>query len=86
MTDQQFLMWIHDRLVYVHKESELMDYMHKLRGVIADMDPAKTGPNIARMDTDANDLRNRVWSPPTPKSSPLARFPCLWRGWRKDAK
>ena len=33
--DSEFLEWIHDRLVNVHKESDLYDYMHKLRAVIA---------------------------------------------------
>ncbi len=34
MTDQQFLFWIHERLVSVHGERELCDYMHHLRAII----------------------------------------------------
>lgn len=34
MDDKQFLMWIHDRLVNVHGENELFDYMHRLRSII----------------------------------------------------
>ena len=30
-------MWIHERLEHVHGESHLMDYMHKLRAIIAEM-------------------------------------------------
>lgn len=30
-------MWIHERLEHVHGESCLMDYMHKLRAIIAEM-------------------------------------------------
>ena len=63
MTDQQFLMWIHERLVNVYKENELMDYMHKLRAIIVDMNPKKTTPNIARCDSDAATLRNALWPP-----------------------
>ena len=61
MTDQKFLMWIHERLVQVHGENELMDYMHKLRAIIADMSPTKTTPNVARCDTDAAVLRKALW-------------------------
>lgn len=35
MTDAQFLMWIHERLVHVHGENELVDYPHRLRAIIA---------------------------------------------------
>lgn len=34
MTDKAFLMWLHERLVHVHKENPLFDYMCKLRGII----------------------------------------------------
>ena len=32
-----FLMWIHARLEHVHGENHLMDYMHKLRAIIAEI-------------------------------------------------
>ena len=35
MKDSEFLEWIHDRLVNVYKESDLVDYMWKLREVTA---------------------------------------------------
>lgn len=33
-SDRNFLMWIHERLQHVYGESELLDYMHKLRAII----------------------------------------------------
>ena len=63
MTDQQFLMWIHERLAHVHKEDEQMDYMHKLRAIIVDMNSKKTTPNIARCDSSAAKLRDALWTP-----------------------
>lgn len=45
MKDKEFLKWIHERLEYVHKESPLMDYMHKLRAIIRDMDADQCSPN-----------------------------------------
>ena len=41
MKDRAFLKWIHERLEHVHHESPLMDYMHKLRAIIAATDPEK---------------------------------------------
>ena len=38
-TDFQILCWLHERLVNVHGESELMDYMHAFRRVIASLNP-----------------------------------------------
>jgi hypothetical protein len=37
MKDSEFLQWLHNRLVYVHKEDELFDYMHRLRAIILKM-------------------------------------------------
>lgn len=34
MTDREFLIWLHQRLVKVHKESKYVDYMHFLRDII----------------------------------------------------
>ena len=62
MTDQQFLWWIHERLVNVHSESEMVDYMHHLRAIIANMPKTKTTANVARMDTEVSALRKRLSS------------------------
>ena len=37
-TNKEFLEWIHARLVNVHNENELTDYMHKLKEVAAYVD------------------------------------------------
>lgn len=41
MKDRDFLKWIHARLEHVHQENPLVDYMHKLRAIIATTDPDK---------------------------------------------
>jgi len=46
MNDKEFLQWIHDRLKNVHGESGLMDYMHKLRAIIAVTDKEQLTPNV----------------------------------------
>jgi hypothetical protein len=45
MKDREFLIWIHERLRYVHGENPIVDYMHKLRAIIKKMDPDKETPN-----------------------------------------
>jgi hypothetical protein len=59
MTDQQFLWWIHERLVKIHGESEMMGYMHHMRAIILDTPPDKETPRIVRMDTDADVMRKQ---------------------------
>ena len=34
MTDREYLIWLHQRLVKVHNESNYVDYMHFLRDII----------------------------------------------------
>ena len=36
MFDREFLIWLHDRLEFVHGEAPMKDYMHKLRAIIRD--------------------------------------------------
>jgi hypothetical protein len=33
-TDKQFLQWIYDRLVHVHDEIEVYDYMQRFQAII----------------------------------------------------
>jgi len=40
-TDREILLWFHQRLVHQHDESELKDYMHRLRWIIAATSPKK---------------------------------------------
>jgi hypothetical protein len=63
MTDQKFLWLIHERLVKVHGEREMADYMHHLRHIIADTKPTQTTPNVARCDTTPELLRNKFDTP-----------------------
>ena len=41
ISDRRLLIFIHERLVKVHKESELTDYMHRLRDIIIETPPDK---------------------------------------------
>ena len=45
MTDREFLMWLHERLEYIHKTDPLMDYMHKLRAIIRVIPKDQRTPN-----------------------------------------
>jgi hypothetical protein len=44
MTDKEFLCWIHERLEHKHRESPLADYMHRLRGIIANTREDQVSP------------------------------------------
>jgi len=46
MKDKEFLQWIHDRMLHVHGENPPVDYMCKLRAIIAATDPNKLTPNV----------------------------------------
>ena len=52
MNDRDFLIWIHERLVHVHGESQYKDFMHKLRAVIRATPADQETPNVA----SCNDL------------------------------
>lgn len=45
MSDREFLIWLHERLTLVHHERSTMDYMHKLRAIIAATPPNRATPN-----------------------------------------
>jgi len=44
-TDREVLIWIHERLRHVYKESELVDYMHRLRAIIAKTPKQQKSPS-----------------------------------------
>jgi hypothetical protein len=46
MKDKDFLIWVHERLTEVHKESPVVNYMHKLRAIIKATPPDRETPNI----------------------------------------
>jgi hypothetical protein len=61
MTDQQFLWWVHERLVYQHGNHELMDYMHRLRSIIDMTHPDRVTPT---MTNDPGPMRSRFSAVP----------------------
>lgn len=77
MKDRDFLKWIHERLEYVHKESPLMDYMHKLRAIITTTDPDKetmnTGMSNSLKDLDRDEkLKERQrWAESIGEDNPV---------------
>jgi hypothetical protein len=44
--DQEFLMWLHERIEIVHREPAQADYMHKLRAIIESTPADKETPNF----------------------------------------
>ena len=72
MTDRDILIWIHQRLVKVHSESEFVDYMHALRDVIHGMpkDRQSRGDVVTMHSHDVLD-EIRLGDPPN-KTAPKA--------------
>ena len=46
ISDKEFLLWIYERLHFVHKEDEATDYMSRLREIVDYMDPENVTPNL----------------------------------------
>jgi hypothetical protein len=63
-TDREFLLWLHDRMVHVHKESELFGYMHRLRSIIAATPKERYswGPSMNSMEALKEQLK--TWDSP----------------------
>jgi len=51
MKDRDFLIWVHERLEYVHGDHPLVDFMHKLRAVISSMNPEHETPIRAQFNS-----------------------------------
>lgn len=64
MGDREFLIWIYQRLVKVYGEDELVDYMHKLRSIIADTSLDRVTPNDGRGGNSMDKLIKRLASEP----------------------
>jgi hypothetical protein len=47
MEDKQFLTWLHERLEHVHGENPMVDFMGKLRSIIAATPAEQRTPNTA---------------------------------------
>lgn len=63
MYDRDFLCWIHERLEQVHGENRHVDYMHKLRAIIADTPPERVTPNDGRGKNSLDKLRGFLTNP-----------------------
>jgi len=50
MKDKDFLIWLYQRLVYVHSENPLMDYMYKLRAIIQAIPSEQETPNVSLLN------------------------------------
>ena len=46
MNDREFLLWIHDRLFFIHGEDPSTDYMHKLLAIANAIPPDRITPNV----------------------------------------
>lgn len=46
MINVEILQWIHDRMINVHNENYYMDYMHKLRRVIQEVESQQKKDNV----------------------------------------
>ena len=53
MTDREMLIWIHQRLVKVHGEDPLVDYMHRLRAIIEATPPDRRSIHGTSCDVDS---------------------------------
>jgi len=59
-SDMGFLMWIHGRLEHLHDESPLVDYMHKLRAIIAEMNPAQRTASCGQGKNGIEELKAAI--------------------------
>jgi len=57
MNDKQFLQWIYDRLKHVHGEDYHVDYMGKLRSIIAATPEDQLTPNAISFDKEEMEKR-----------------------------
>ena len=60
ITDQEILIWIHDRLQYTHNENPRIDYMHKLRAIIAEYPADKVTPQIGQGKNSMDELKKTL--------------------------
>lgn len=59
MKDQEFLIWIHERLEN-YGDSPFVDHMHRLRSVISSIPVDQETPNDGRGGNDLDDLKERI--------------------------
>jgi hypothetical protein len=58
--DREALIWLHERLVRVHGESPLFDYMHKLRAIILATPAQQETPNLGRGGNSIKDVLQAI--------------------------
>ena len=61
LTDREFLIWIHERMVHVYKESELVDFLHRFRAIISSIPPKQRTPGFLGKNS-LEELKNDLQS------------------------
>ena len=59
MKDKEFLKWLHQRLVLVHDENPMVDYLHKLRSIIEATPKDQHTPNVT-MGNSIEEINERL--------------------------
>ena len=59
MNDRDFLMWVHARLQR-RGDDELLDFMHRLRAIIAATPADRVSPNTGEGDNNLGQLRQKL--------------------------
>lgn len=60
MKDRDFLLWLHERLDYIHNESPRMNYMRKLRCIATAIPADQETPADERGMNNVDELRNKL--------------------------
>jgi hypothetical protein len=68
--DREALIWLHERLVRVHDESPLFDYMHKLRAIILATPAEQETPNLGSGGNSIKDVLEAISPPLQDNGSP----------------
>ena len=63
MTKQQFLWWIHQRLLVVHGDGELVDFMWALRNLVATTPPEEEMPKTITLALASYDRLRWLFDP-----------------------
>jgi len=66
MTDQRFLLWLHSRLQHKHGEDPRIDFMHRLRAIIASTSADQDTPNDGRGKQSEGALMKKLNLPMVP--------------------
>ena len=85
--DAGFLQWLHDRMCFVHGENVNVDYMHKLRAIIASVPSGRDTPNVASVATPqaTREVAAQAGQVAVPKVEYKAVGSFLFTGWAYEA-